>query len=218
MSTPQIQSSSIIAPRNNVEQLKRIDATVSAHLEKMVRSAESIRNAAAYIVVAGVQMIEIVNSDLAAWEEFAGSLKISARGDGRGYREVAHAMFRHFTTEAQGDGSLARRTISRDRVCRYSAAIMIAHGWFREGCTDPEKLAERIVKNGGVWALAKLRAEQREMERRTLTKPAANPNGMPLKLELKRPSKPVLFLVLPDGSHHLVPPELAHPVIARMVN
>jgi hypothetical protein len=218
MSTPQTQPTSIVARHDNVEALHRIDSAVSVHLEGMVRSAKSIRNLAAQIVVAGVQMIEIMNSDLAAWDEFVEPFQINVKGDDRSYREIAHVLFRDFTTEVQGDGSLVRRTISRDRVCRYAAAIFVAHRWFREGCSNPAELTKRIVKNGGVWALAKLRAEQREMDRLTSTEEAIESAPTPLTLKIKKPLKPVLILVFPDGSHHPVPPELAGPVIERMVH
>ena len=217
---PSLNSSSsvVVAPRNNLAELKRIDAAVSRHLDAMVQSAVSIREAAAHIVVAGVLMTEIMNADLTAWEEFVQPFQISVKGEHRAYREIASVLLRGFTKELQGNGSLPLRTVSRDQVCRYGAAIAVAHRWFAEGCTDPDKLAVRIVKNGGVWELAKQHAQQREINRLTSTEPGDQVRPPPVRLTVDRPLVPTLILILPDGSHRPVPQELAEPVIAQVLH
>jgi hypothetical protein len=211
-------SSVVVAPRNNLTELKRIDAAVSGHLDAMVQSAVSIREAAAHIVVAGVLMTEIMNADLTAWEEFVQPFQFRVKGEYRAYREIASVLLRGFTKELQGDGSLPLRSVSRDQVCRYGAAIAVAHRWFAEGCTDPDKLAERIVKNGGVWELAKQHTQQREIARLTSTEPSEQTQDQPVRLTVGRPLVPILILVLPDGSHRPVPQELAEPVIAQVLH
>jgi hypothetical protein len=211
-------SSVVVAPRNNLAELKRIDAAVSRHFDAMVQSAVSIREAAAHIVVAGVLITEIMNADLKAWEEFVQPFQIRVKGEQPAPREIASVLLRGFTKELQGDGSLPLRTVSRDQICRYGAAIAVAHGWFEQGCTDPAKLAERIVKTGGVWELAKLRAEQRRVDRLTSPEPAEQTPVTSIRLTVDRPSVPTLILVLPDGSHRSVPPELAESVIAQVLH
>jgi hypothetical protein len=211
-------SSVVVAPRNNLAELKRIDAAVSGHLDAMVQSAVSIREAAAHIVVAGVLMGEIRKADLTAWQEFVQPLRISVKGEHPALREIASVLLRGFTKELQGDGSLPLRTVSRDQICRYGAAIAVAHGWFEQGCTDPAKLVERIVKTGGVWELAKLRADQRRADRLTSPEPAEQTPVTSIRLTVDRPSVPTLILVLPDGSHRPVPQELAASVIAQVLH
>lgn len=207
-----------VAPRNNLAELQKIDAGATRHLGVMVRSSVSIREAAAQIVVAGVLMAEIRKADPAAWDRFVQPFQIKVKGKAPAHREIAHVLFRGFTTELQGNGSLPLRTVSRDQICRYGAAISVAHDWFKQGCNEPTKLAQRIVKTGGVWELAKLRAEKREADRLTSTEPKRGEESSPVSLTVDRPLVPILILILPNGSHRPVPQELAQPVIAQVLH
>jgi hypothetical protein len=206
------KSEAIVAPRNNsnVTNLNRIDAEASRLIEAMVRSAVTIRKAAAQVVVAGVAMTEIRSRDLDAWARFIKPFQIATKGDGGGYREVAAVLFRRFQNPLQGDGHLINRTISRSQISRYGAAIEIAHGWPERGA----KLAERIIRSRGVWAISKLPAEKREHGRRI-----ADPDqqSKALTLTLDRPTSPTLVLILPDGTHRTVPAGLASPIIKRIL-
>jgi hypothetical protein len=208
---------SIDAPRNNLEELRQIDTLASRRLQAMRDGAVSIREHAAYVVVCGVKMVKVMNSDLAAWQEFVEPFKIEVKGEDRSFREVASVLFRGLTTELQGHGSLARRTISRDQISRYGAAIAEAHLWFEQGCTSPDKLAERVVKTGGVWAVAKLHAERRAADQtlRKATEPAAR--APTIKLSLPVPTGPELVLIFPDGTYKPVPNEMGADIVARML-
>ncbi len=108
-------------------------------------------------------MTSIGRADIDAWEQFVTPFGIKTRGRNQEYREVANVLFRSFATALQGDGLLRRKTISRDQISRYGAAMALAHQWFEEGCREPSQLVLRIIKTGGVWALAKLWAERSEI-------------------------------------------------------
>ncbi|TAJ82104.1 hypothetical protein [Reyranella sp.] len=207
-----------VARHDNLMSLRQIDLEVSKNLEAMVQAAGSIRDSAAHVVVAGVRMASIRRADLDAWEKFVAPLEIKTKGRSQEYREVAHVIFRHFETQLQGDGSLRRKTISRDQISRYGAAIALAHQWFEEGCREPSQLALRITKTGGVWTLARLWAERNEITEMLSSKESStDTKDISLRLCVPKPDIPTLLLVLPNGTHRTVPADLAEPVVARML-
>jgi hypothetical protein len=207
-----------VARHDNLMNLRQIDLEVSKSLEAMVQAAGSIRDSAAHVVVAGVRMASIRRADLDAWEKFVAPLEIKTKGRSQEYREVAHVIFRNFETQLQGDGSLRRKTISRDQISRYGAAIALAHQWFEEGCRVPSQLALRITKTGGVWTLARLWAERNAITEMLSSKESsASTKDISLRLCVPRPEIPTLLLVLPDGTHRPVPADLAVSVVARML-
>jgi len=200
----------IVAPRNNpnVADLALIDDHAAGQIEAMVRSAGSIRKAAAELVAAGVMMAEIRSRAPDAWTRFIEIIDVNTKGEGGSYREIARVLFRRFRNSLQGDGQLINRTISRSQVSRYGKAIEIAHGWPERGA----KLVDRIIGSRGVWAIAKL-AEEKHEHRRRISSP-----GRPSKtITLDQPTSPTLVLVLPDGAHRLVPALIANPIIKRML-
>lgn len=199
---------SVVAPRSiGVARLEQIDRIATCHAEAMIASAESIRSRAAELVVCGVQMAEIRSSMPAVWDEFVKPLGISVKGDDATYREIAHVLFRRFRNPLQGDGALSRRTISRDQICRYGAAICCVHRWHGQGDGNSDGLVARIVASGGVWEVARLEAERRaHKNRRTWIRKPRIPTVL---IAVPKPTLPVLVVIRADGTWRYVSSDLA---------
>ncbi len=210
----------IVAPRDNLADLQRIDFKATAILQQMVEGAHAIRRQAALLVVCGVQMAEARNGDPEAWERFVEPMNIRVKGKDPEYRQIASVLFRGFSTELQGEGSLARRTVSRSQIARYGAAIEVVHGWFRKGWTDPEKLTDRIIKSGGVWTVAGMRRSVTASPDIRDVGPLDDPRDRTLSevrtVHIPVPQTPTVMLVSPNGTYRVVPRLLAMRVLEAM--
>jgi hypothetical protein len=93
--------------------------------------------------------------------------------------------------------------------------MAVVHRWYR---TNPDltKLTERIIKSGGVWAVARLRTEQIEHQRVISLPPSTGSAPKMITVEIKRPDSPKLIVVMPDGSHRVLPMKLAAELLGKL--
>lgn len=164
--------------------IKKIDKAAQIKITEMVKSAKSIREIAIDVVVAGVQIAVIANSDYTgdhvddedgvtpawdAWQDFVHSHHLACKGGKAMFREIANVLWRKL---AEKDGSLSEMKLSRERRSKYGAAIFRCYRWYVDG-TPLEKLAERIAKVGGVWAVATLKGGDQSHAEDTSIEPTA---------------------------------------------
>jgi hypothetical protein len=199
---------------NGLGRLQRIDVQAQKLITGIVEHSRSIRQAAAELIVAGVQMVEIMQADYAAWERFREPFgPISVKGDDREYREVATVLWRSCDRPPKGKGSLAndRPQISRDKISRSASAMATAHVWYKAGVIDPVALAEKIVLNHGVRGCATLRTDKLENDRQNSTAPSDSVRM--IRLSIACPDAATLIVVLSNGDYLEVEEDLARPLL-----
>jgi hypothetical protein len=217
MHTVQTETAASIVGSSNNARLKSIDADAQTLVASMISKSRSIRQAAAELVVAGVMMADIRETDRPAWEEFRkGFGTINVKGADPEYREIAHVLWRACKAPPKGSGSLANTVpqVGRDKISRDAAAMATVHKWYRSGCTDPAELATKIVRNGGVRACAKLHEEKLEHDHRISGAPLAPKSDM-VTIRLPRPDEPLVIIVMPSGQYREADAAMAEHVLTQ---
>ncbi len=200
-------TTTVLASRKNEvrRRLDALDAEAATLLGQINQHESSLNTVTADMIVTGVRMMEIAETDYEAWDAFVGPFEIRVKGRDRLYRQVAHVLFR------KRDG---QPTTVHSQISRMGAAIYVACQ-LAQKVSDAAKLKAEIIKAGCIDGLSRRRREQLTHERNANTAPAPEPKRC-AEIAVPIPRRPMVVVLLPDGNTKVVPLELAAKVFEQM--